>query len=73
MRTKRYNEWLREGFEFKPDSSGDYRYAGPDLTSLKGAPESVDGAFSCSNNMLTSLKGAPKRVDGSFYCTGNRL
>ena len=47
MRTKKYNEWLREGFEFKPDSSGDYFYAEHNLTSLKGAPERVDDYFYC--------------------------
>ena len=73
MRTKRYNEWLREGFEFKPDSSGDYRYAGHDLTSLKGAPESVGGNFYCGRNMLMSLEGAPESVGGDFYCSSNSL
>jgi len=42
------------------------------LTSLEGAPKSVDGYFDCSNTSnLTSLKGAPKSVSGYFSCSGN--
>lgn len=40
------------------------------LTSLKGAPEKVEGWFVCSNSPITSLKGAPKEVGGAFYCLG---
>ena len=73
MRTKKYNEWLREGFEFKPDSSDNYLYSRQKLTSLVGAPERVDGDFYCGGNMLTSLKGAPESVDGNFNCSRNSL
>ena len=41
------------------------------LTSLEGAPQSVNGGFACSNNQLTSLKGAPQYVGLSFYCDHN--
>ena len=68
MRTKKYNEWLREGFEFKPDSSGNYLYSEHDLTTLEGAPESVGGDFYCDSNMLTTLKGAPEKIVGNFSC-----
>ena len=73
MRTKKYNEWLNEGFEFKPDSFGNYLYAEHNLTSLKGAPKKVGGNFYCSYNSLTSLEGAPESVGGDFYCSSNRL
>ena len=73
MRTKKYNEWLNEGFEFKPDSFGNYLYAEHNLTSLKGAPERVGGNFYCSYNSLTSLEGAPESVGGDFYCSSNSL
>jgi len=43
------------------------------LTSLRGAPRSIDGNFYCSDNRLTSLEHCPKRVAGSFYCKENRL
>ena len=43
------------------------------LTSLDGAPSSVDDSFYCANNQLTSLEGAPSSVGGSFYCTNNQL
>ena len=68
MRTKKYNEWLREGFEFKPDSSGNYLYSEHDLTTLEGAPESVSRDFYCDSNMLTTLKGAPEKIVGNFSC-----
>ena len=44
-----------------------------ELTSLKGAPQTVGGDFSCSYNDLTSLEGAPQTVGGSFNCMENRL
>ena len=73
MRTKRYNEWLRDGFEFKTDSFGNYFYAEHNLTSLEGAPESVGGNFNCSSNSLTTLVGAPESVGGNFNCSSNSL
>jgi len=43
------------------------------LTSLDGAPASVDRHFDCSSNNLTSLDGAPRSVGLSFYCGNNKL
>lgn len=43
------------------------------LTSLKGAPSSVDGYFACHGNLLTSLKYAPSKISKSFYCYDNKL
>ena len=43
------------------------------LTSLEGAPQSVDGDFYCFDNQLTSLKGAPQSVGGNFDCGDNQL
>ena len=42
------------------------------LTTLKGAPQSVGDGFSCSDNNLTTLEGAPESV-GSFSCSNNNL
>jgi len=44
-----------------------------DLTSLKGAPQSVVLQFDCTRNELTSLEGAPQEVGGSFFCYSNEL
>ena len=43
------------------------------LTSLDGAPKTVDGRFYCGSNQLTSLEGAPQTVGRSFYCANNQL
>jgi len=43
------------------------------ITSLKGAPSSVDGNFYCYNNNLTSLEGAPSSVGGHLDCSDNNL
>ena len=43
------------------------------LTTLEGAPRSVDGRFSCGVNKLTTLEGAPRSVGGHFYCYRNQL
>ena len=43
------------------------------LTSLDGAPKTVDGRFYCGSNQLTSLVGAPQTVSGDFFCEGNQL
>ena len=43
------------------------------LTSLKGAPQKVEGDFVCRNNRLTTLEGAPQEVGGNFNCYGNSL
>ena len=41
------------------------------LTTLAGAPETVEGYFYCNDNKLTTLAGAPKTVEGGFYCRNN--
>jgi hypothetical protein len=43
------------------------------LTSLSGAPQTVDGHFYCGGNQLTTLVGAPQTVDGDFSCSRNHL
>lgn len=43
------------------------------ITSLKGAPEEVEGYFDCSNNFLNDLKYAPKKVGGYFDCSSNKI
>jgi len=43
------------------------------LTSLEGAPQTVDGYFLCAENRLTDLKGAPLTVGDDFYCHNNQL
>ena len=43
------------------------------LTSLVGAPVSVDLDFNCSDNNLDSLVGAPTGVGGGFLCHRNKL
>ena len=42
------------------------------LTSLIGAPQTVDGSFICSSNQLTSLEGAPQTVNVDFACSDNQ-
>lgn len=53
--------------------SGDFVCSNNNLTSLNGAPQTVDGSFLCSKNKLTSLEGAPQKVDGFFNCYKNNL
>jgi len=43
------------------------------LTSLEGAPQSVDGDFDCRSNQLTTLVGATKTVGKHFFCSDNQL
>ena len=43
------------------------------LTSLIGAPQTVDGGFNCVSNQLTSLVDAPQTVGGYFGCSFNQL
>ena len=43
------------------------------LTSLDGAPKTVNGDFICYYNQLTSLEGAPQTVGGDFSCANNQL
>ena len=43
------------------------------LTSLQGAPQTVEGNFNCYQNKLTTLEGAPLTVKGNFSCFKNKL
>jgi len=43
------------------------------LTTLRGAPQTVGGYFRCSYNQLKTLEGSPKSVGDSFYCSHNQL
>ncbi len=52
---------------------GDFDCSSNQLTSLKGAPQSVGGNFNCSANQLTSLEHAPRTVNGNFNCSYNQL
>jgi hypothetical protein len=54
---------------------GDFVVSGMKLTSLRGAPYSVNGDFACSMNNLTSLEHAPKTVRAgySLLCDENKL
>jgi hypothetical protein len=60
-------------FKWKADSSGDIDVSEEGLTSLEGAPQTVDRNFNCRDNKLTSLEGAPQTVGKDFYCSSNRL
>ena len=53
--------------------SKDFRCEHNQLTTLVGAPQSVDGDFWCDNNLLTTLVGAPKSVGRDFGCDGNTV
>jgi hypothetical protein len=53
--------------------TGSFRCSDNQLTSLKGAPQSVGSSFYCLYNQLTSLEGAPQSVGSSFYCYYNQL
>jgi hypothetical protein len=52
---------------------GDFECNNNQLTTLAGAPQTVDGSFDCANNRLTTLAGAPQTVGGGFNCAGNQL
>ena len=60
-------------YEFKSNEQGNVNCADNNLTTLKGAPQKVDGYFDCRNNNLTTLKGAPQEVSRFFSCEGNKL
>jgi hypothetical protein len=47
---------------------GDFYCSGNRLTTLVGAPQTVDGGFDCSGNQLTTLVGAPQTVGWGFSC-----
>ena len=61
-----------EGIQFGT-VTGNFHCSDNLLTSLKGAPKSVEGDFDCHNNNLTSLVGGPQIVGGSFRCDHNQL
>jgi hypothetical protein len=53
---------------------GDFKCDYNQLTSLVGAPKTVNGNFNCGyNNQLTSLVEGPQTVGGSFVCSSNQL
>jgi hypothetical protein len=54
-------------------ATGDFRCAMNQLTSLEGAPQTVEGNFNCRDNQLTTLVGAPQTVKGDFTCYNNQL
>lgn len=43
------------------------------LTTLKGAPQRVEGYFVCDNNYLINLIGGPQYVQRSYICNYNLL
>lgn len=51
----------------------DFRWISSKLSSLKGAPHTVDGSVSIFNNRLVSLEGGPEKVKDSYACQENRL
>jgi hypothetical protein len=53
--------------------SGHFLCANNQLTTLVGAPQTVDGGFYCYNNQLTTLAGAPQTVGGRFSCDSFKL
>lgn len=53
------------------DQKGSINVSSFNLTSLKGAPQEVNGSFICENNNLTSLDGAPQKIGNSFNCSNN--
>ena len=61
-----------KGVKFGKVSGSFYCYENQ-LTTLAGAPQTVDGNFNCDQNQLTTLVGAPQTVSGNFDCYGNQL
>jgi hypothetical protein len=79
---KSFKEYLTEGssvgvakdlVDFQYKTGFGFHCANRGLTSLKGAPNTVDGYFNCDGNLLTSLEHAPTFVDNYFTCDGNKL
>ena len=52
---------------------GNFDVSDNSLTSLIGAPVSLDGDFDVSLNPLTSLNGCPTRILGSFSCSSTKI
>ena len=61
-----------KGVKFGKVSGNFYCYENQ-LTTLEGAPQTVNGGFYCDGNQLTTLEGAPQTVKWGFYCRGNQL
>ena len=61
-------EWLSD-----VEVEGIFYCSNNKLTTLQGAPETVEDDFFCRKNNLTTLQGAPKTVGGDFYCDSNKL
>ena len=57
----------------EPEYVGNIICANEKLTSLKGAPEKVNGSFFCYGNKLSSLEFCPKEIKRMFDCSGNPL
>lgn len=53
--------------------SGDFSCKGMQLTTLKGAPQKVEGYFDCDDNKIKDLSHAPSHVGGDFLCDNNKL
>ena len=69
-----YHEKFKQmSLKYDPYDSMDFDCEKMLLTSLEGAPQSINRGFYCNDNQLTSLKGAPQSVGWSFYCINNRL
>ena len=46
----------------------------PEITSLKGCPESIGGSFDCSKSPnIASFEYCPKHIGGDFDCRGNKV
>jgi len=53
--------------------SGYFSCSHNQLTTLAGAPQTVNEGFDCEDNQLTSLAGAPQTVGWYFRCEINQL
>ena len=53
--------------------TGDFDCGNNKLTTLEGAPHTVDDSFAVYNNQLTSLEFAPKSVGHNFWCKFNNI
>jgi len=52
---------------------GDFDCSENNLTTLWGAPHTIDGDFWCYENLLTNLQGGPEIVGGNYWCNTNEL
>lgn len=53
--------------------SGDFELMYVNLTSLEGAPQSIQGNIWLQGNKLTSLQGCPKYCGKNFDCSANKI